>query len=197
MFRPRIRQPLVAGIVSLLDSRTARRVVEIRRRLETDLGVRTPIRNHFPHVSYQVARRYDDAVTEAVRELAAVQEPFSVTTNGIGVFSDSDPLIVYIPVVRDARLSAFHSEVWTTGTAVGEGFQEYYRPDRWTPHVTLAPVDRDEVSAVMELLSGYSFRWDVRIDNVAIIRGDAPNRTVEHHTPLADVDSCAEPADRT
>lgn len=183
----------MGGIVSLVDERTSRKITEIRRRLDDELDVQTPIENHYPHFSYQVAKRYDDGrLSEVIRDLAGEREPFVVKTNGIGVFTDSSPLIVYIPVVRDASLSAFHSRVWEMGATTGTDFQEYYRPERWTPHITIAPVERDEFPSVMNLLSEYSFYWDVEVDNLATIRGDPPNRRVEHRSPLGDGDSSAQ-----
>lgn len=177
----------MAGIVSLLDAEASQTVVDVRQRLDDELDVQTPIQNHYPHFSYQVANHYDDErVSEVIRGIANEQEPFTVRTNGIGVFSDSDPLIVYIPVVRDSHLSAFHSRIWGEGETAGSDFQEYYRPERWTPHITIAPVERAELPSVMSLLSEYSFYWDVEVDNIATIQGDAPNRRVKHQTPLGD-----------
>lgn len=180
----------MAGIVSLIDSETSQTVVEIRRQLDDELGVQTPIQNHYPHFSYQVAEYHDnEEVSEIIQGLANEQEPFVVHTNGIGVFSDSDPLIVYIPVIRDSHLSAFQSRVWEKGKTAGTDFQEYYRPERWTPHITSAPVERDELPSMMDLLNGYSFYWDVEIDNIATIQGDAPNRRVNHRASLSDISS--------
>lgn len=177
------------GIVSLLDSETSRRIVELRRRLEDELGVRTPVENHCPHVSYQVAERYDQGLVDALRELAAEQDPFSVRTNGIGVFTDSEPLVVYVPVVRDAGLSALHERVWDRCSPLGSGLQDYYRPDRWTPHITIAPVDRDELPSVVDLLGEHSCYWEANIETIATIQGTAPNRTVEHRTSLGQPES--------
>lgn len=175
----------MAGIVSLLDERATEKVLAVRERLAEELDVQPPFRNHYPHFSYQVAARYDtEQLSEAIDVLAREQDPFVVRTNGIGVFSDSEPLIVYIPVIRDAGLSRFHSRVWDEGTSAGTDLQDYYRPRRWTPHITLAPVDRADLPSVMELLSEYSFYWDVQIENVAAITGEAPDRKVEHRTPL-------------
>ncbi|WP_415380264.1 2'-5' RNA ligase family protein [Halosimplex sp. TS25] len=175
----------MGGIVSLLDERATEKILAVRQRLDEELGVQTPFRNHYPHFSYQVAARYDaEQLSEAIDGLASGRDPFVVRTNGIGVFSDSEPLIVYVPVIRDADLSRFHSRVWDEGKSAGTDLQDYYSPRRWTPHITLAPVDRAKLPSVMELLSEYSFYWDVQIENVAAITGDAPHRKVEHRTPL-------------
>lgn len=173
------------GIVSLLDAEASQSVIKIRQRLDDELDVEIPIRNHYPHFSYQVADQYDKRVPLVIQRLASEQESFAVHTNGIGVFTDSDPLIVYIPVIRDSHLSAFHSRVWDEGETAGTDLQEYYHPERWTPHITIAPVERTELPSVMHLLSEYSFYWDVEIDNIATIHGEAPNRRVTHKTPLS------------
>lgn len=181
---------IMAGIVSLVDSETSRKVIEIRRQLDDELDVQAPIQNHLPHFSYQVGEYHDnERVSEVIQGLANEKEPFIAHTNGIGVFSDSDPLIVYIPVIRDSHLSGFQSQVWEKGKTAGTDFQDYYRPNRWTPHITIAPVERDELPSVMDLLSGYSFYWDVEIDNIATIQGDAPNRRVDHQTSFSEISS--------
>lgn len=182
------RNTLVAGIVSILDAEASQKVVEIRRQLEDELDVQTPIENHYPHFSYQVAEQYDDEkVGEVIQGLAREQDSFDVQTNGIGIFSDTNPLIVYIPVIRSTHLSNFHSRVWGEGRTVGTHFQDYYRPRRWIPHITIAPVERNDVPSVMHLLSEYSFYWEIEIDNIATIQGDAPNRMIEHRSPLGGV----------
>lgn len=173
------------GIVSLIDESHSRTVVEIRRRLNDELGIRTPIHNHYPHFSYQVANQYDDEkLARVIRRLSKEQEPLTVRTNGIGVFSDSEPFIVYVPLVRDAQLSQFHERVWDRTTSAGTGFQSYYRPDHWTPHVTIASVEKADLGGVVDLMSEYSLRWELEIDTIAAIQGEVPNRTVEHQTPL-------------
>lgn len=178
------------GVVSLLDERSSKRVVELRRQLETKLNIESPVENHYPHFSYQVADSYDDEeLGRTLEELPDEQDSFTVRTNGIGVFSDTEPLIVYIPIVRTAQLSRFHERIWTRSKPVAIDLEDYYHPELWIPHITIASVEKSDLYSVMNLLSQYSLSWNVEIDNVATIRGMTPNRRVEHRVPLDDVDA--------
>lgn len=173
------------GLVSLIDESHSRTVVEIRRRLNAELGIRPPIHNHYPHFSYQVAKRYDDEkLPRVLRQLSKEQEPLTVQANGVGVFTDSEPFTVYVPIVRDAKLSQFHENVWERTKSIGSGFESYYRPANWTPHVTIAAVEKERLGDVVDLMSEYSLRWEMEIDSIATIEGGSPNRSVEHETPL-------------
>lgn len=178
------------GVISLLDESHSRKIKEIRRQLDAKLNVQTPMENHYPHFSYQVADWYDDEkLAPILEELSQDRESFTVHTNGIGVFTDSEPLIVYLPVIRDAHLSQFHQQVWDRAKDVAVDLQDYYHPELWTPHITIAPVKTHDLYPVMNLLSEYSFRWNVDVDNLATIRGGVPNRRIEHRAELDDADA--------
>lgn len=159
------------GIVSLLDDEHYAQVESIWAELEKDFGVRGVYVTPFPHFSYQVAESYDAEAVEAVlRTVAHELKPFRVRTAGLGLFNVQHP-VLYIPLVRSRELSALHERLWEELSRFGAGVAEYYRPDMWVPHITLAHgvIDRGKLSELVYALSERQFHWEISVNNLSII----------------------------
>ena len=127
------------AVVSLCDEPTTKAVNNLWAELANDFGV-----GHlaevlpYPHVSYQIARHYDEAqLTNLVEQLAHQATPFSLQASGLALFTGLHP-VLYVPIVRSIELSHFHQKVWQTILPAGEGIPLYYEPNFWMPHITLA-----------------------------------------------------------
>ncbi len=100
------------GVVSLLDAQHYQAVESLWAELAATCGLRGVYVTPFPHFSYHVAAEYDLLALETVlRDFACRQAPFRVTATGLGIFTGVSP-VVYIPVVRDPALTAFHQALW-------------------------------------------------------------------------------------
>lgn len=160
------------GVVSLLDDEHYALVENIWEELADKFDVRGIYVTPFPHFSYQVAEEYDvKAVETFLEELAARTRPFRIRTAGLGIFTLSAP-VLYIPLVRSPSLSALHNEIWEGVTATEHGaVTQYYMPQRWVPHLTLAhrDIDRDKLAEIVRLLSERDFHWELTVNNLSII----------------------------
>jgi 2'-5' RNA ligase len=160
------------GVVSLLDDRHYARVEAIWEELGQKFDVRGMYVVTYPHFSFQVAERYDDAACEKyLRELAARSRPFRVRTAGLGIFTVANP-ILYIPVIRSPALSELHGEIWRGVRQVVPGaVAHYYHPDEWAPHITLAQgdIDPDKLAEIVRTLSRRNFHWELTVNNLAVI----------------------------
>jgi 2'-5' RNA ligase len=159
------------GVVSLLDDEHYALVERLWDELETKLGVRGICNTPFPHFSYHVAEQYDvDLLKYTLPRFASHCATFRVRTAGLGVFSGDHP-VLHVAVVRSPALSALHRTLWQELAGASAGAVEYYHPEQWMPHITLADGDvlKDHLPEVVCLLSARAFDWDVEVSNLALI----------------------------
>ena len=164
------------GIVSTLDKEHNAQIESLWSELEHAFGLKQAC-VAYPHFSYQVAESYAPGVENALRALAAESRPFEVTATGLGIFTGERP-VLFVRVVRDAQLTAFHDVIAGTAAPFARGLHDnHYGHKHWIPHITLAIEDltHDILPDVIRLLSRRSFDWTIRVDNVALVldaRGD-------------------------
>ncbi|HEX8474574.1 MAG TPA: 2'-5' RNA ligase family protein [Pyrinomonadaceae bacterium] len=159
------------GIVSLLDDEHYALVESIWAELDREFGVHGIYTTPFPHFSYQVAQSYDtEAVEPILQQVASRITPFKIKTAGLGIFNVTHP-VLYIPVVRSPVLSALHETLWNEITTFAAGAPEYYRPDMWMPHITLAhgDVDWDKLTELVRSLRERQFHWELTVNNLSVI----------------------------
>jgi 2'-5' RNA ligase len=91
-----------------------------------------------------------------------------VLTTGLGIFTGEVP-VIYIPLLKNPNLIAFHGHLWERLNGVGIGASHYYSPRRWAPHITLAHGDVDQEALVCALakLAFREFNWEIIVDNLA------------------------------
>jgi 2'-5' RNA ligase len=159
------------GVVSLLDETHAGLIRGIWQELQDNCGL-TGIRvTPIPHFSWQVAEEYDRLGLEsALRELALASEPFVVNTAGLGLFTGLNP-VLFIPLVKDSHLIAFHRRVWEATLPFTVTPSLYYAPQAWVPHITLAHGDLDSQNLLcaVQRLAFRSFKWEISIDTLDLI----------------------------
>jgi hypothetical protein len=124
-----------------------------------------------PHFSWHVAETYAEGrLAGILREICAETEPFTVQTAGLGMFT-AEKCVLYITLVKDAPLFAFHQKLWERLQGVGERPSPYYSPEQWVPHITLAyqNLGGAELSCAVGELACKPFVWQVQVDNLAAI----------------------------
>ena len=167
------------GIVSLLDDEHYALVEGVWARLEKEFGVRGMYAmTRFPHFSYQIAEDYDmDGVGKFLQEMAQNMSPFRIRTAGLGVFTIGNP-VLYIPVVRSPELSALHEKLWNEIAKTASAPINYYRPEMWVPHITLAhgDINRDQLGEIMRALGDSDFHWEATISNLSLIYDTGTNQ---------------------
>jgi 2'-5' RNA ligase len=159
------------GVVSLLDDEHYALVEHLWDELEAGLGVRGLYQTPIPHFSYHVAEGYDVHLLEPIlRRLASRCAMFRARTAGLGVFPGDHP-VLYVAVVRSPALSALHQKLWRELAGASTGAVEYYHPERWMPHITLAHGDmfKDHLPDIVQMLSARAFDWEIEVNNLALI----------------------------
>jgi 2'-5' RNA ligase len=160
------------SVVSLFDEHITKIVQDLWVELANDFGVRQLAELiPYPHVSYHVAQQYEEQeLVKHVEALAWQATPFQIQTTGLALFTSSH-LVLYVPIIRTLELSQFHQNVWQTVIPMGSGTSLYYQSASWVPHITLAEYDinPENLARILAHLSSYPFRWDIMIDNLAIL----------------------------
>jgi hypothetical protein len=159
------------GVVSLLDHKHYQLVKDLWAGLAREFAVSGIYVHPYPHVSYQVATHYNVKSLESVlRRFAASKTSFKVRTGGLGIFTGPQP-VLYIPVVRSPELTQFHEALWQEISSTGSGFEDYYHPAHWVPHITLGFVDmkKGDLGQIVRLLAERDFNWEMTVDSIALI----------------------------
>ena len=99
--------------------------------------------------------------------------------SGLGIFTGSAP-VLHIPIVRTSELSELHATVWQQTSPAATGTVDYYSPDNWMPHVTLASGDihKDNLPEVTRLLSERPLHWNIAVNNLSFIEDTGEEQAV-------------------
>jgi 2'-5' RNA ligase len=159
------------GIVSTLDRQHNLHIEALWSELEREFGLKYAC-VAYPHFSYQVAEGYAESpALDALRAVARQTKPFKVMTGGLGIFTGERP-VLFIRVVRDAELTAFHDRIFAAVAPYARGVHaNHYGHEYWIPHITLAVQDltHEVLPDVIRLISRRSFNWEITIDDVALV----------------------------
>jgi 2'-5' RNA ligase len=165
------------GVVSLLDDEH-RLAYES---LETGGAPRLSV----PHLSYHLAGAYDwNGVTGGLEEIASQTKPFDVVANAVAIF-ESIPAVVYLTVSQPQELRALQQRVFERIAAHAHAPDEYYTPQKWVPHITIAAgIDPTEATKLAQSLRSKKIHWRIRVDNIAFMSVDHGNYIISGRTKL-------------
>lgn len=170
------------GVVSLLDEEHTTFVRRIWADLTREFGDNGTDASSSPHVSYHVADAYDlEKTEERLVSLARSIPQVDATTTGIGLFLGAEH-VVYLPVVRQPRLTVMQRAVFNEVRDHAEGQHASYRPESWVPHITLGrwAADRDVAPDAIRFLLGREAELALAftVDNLSIIEETGEDRRV-------------------
>lgn len=160
------------GLVTLLPEPYDEKVTAVWDGLESALGLNGIRITPYPHFSWNIAETYArPALDAALASVAGATEPISVRTAGIGLFPAPRP-VLFIKVMRGPDPDALHARLWAAMGTVADGLSDYYSPEQWQPHISLAYGDLTtarvpEVRAWLEAQD--TFNWTFEVDNVSFI----------------------------
>ncbi len=158
------------SVFSLLDNKHYQLVEDLRTELARKFAVREFNNTSHPHITYQVAGRYDVKSIETVlQRFAASKASFKVRTSGLGIFTGPNP-VLNLRVVRSPELTQFHEALWQEIARTGSDFWDYYHPANWMPHITIGMHDmnKDNLSQIVPFLAERDFCWEMTVDNITL-----------------------------
>lgn len=159
------------ALVSLLAPQHYRLVEALWRELENECGLTGVKITPYPHFSWQVGTAYSEPHTkQALRAIAAQTRPFTVRTDGLGIFSGPSP-VVYIPIIRNTKMDHLHAKLWKQFQPNAKGLTPYYGPQKWMPHITLifGEHNKDALMCGLDLLAFRSFDWEIEVNNLCLV----------------------------
>ncbi len=159
------------GIVALLDAEHEAKVEALWAEFRQKFGVHGVSAAPIPHFSLHLSTKYDcDEVERILCRFAAENPPFTIRTNGLGMFTGPEP-VLFVPVIRSLQLINIQAQLWGPLSAAAAEPISYYHPEQWRPHITLThrDVNHEMLPRVIRLLSERDFRWEIRVDTLAIL----------------------------
>lgn len=160
------------GLVTLLPEPYDEKVTSLWDGLEAEFGLNGIRITPYPHFSWNIAETYNrPEMDAALASLAETVKPILVRTDGFGLFPAPRP-VLFIKMKRNPELDALHARLWAAMGSVANGMSDYYSPEQWQPHISLAYGDLTtaqvpEVRAWLE--SQETFDWSFEVDNVSFI----------------------------
>ncbi len=177
----------VQALVTLLESRYQELLSGMCSELQQRFCVCGLYATVYPHFSYQVAADFDaQAVGPLLAAVAQRTRPFRVRVTTLGVFPMANP-IIYLSVVRTEALSRLHRQLWEATEGLTVDPVQYYHPEYWIPHITLAhgDVERENLTDILFWLQKHPPNWELTVDNVALIYAEGFEQGEAFRLPLA------------
>ena len=159
------------AVASLLDSVADEQTKDLWRRLEEKCGLTGIWATPFPHFSWMSCQGLDwSKVSKKLEKVAARVNGFKVTTAGIGIFPGISP-ILYLRVVKTPDLLKVHQLVWKEVGKYLVNPQEYYLPEQWMPHITIAygDLNQDNLVCAIRDLAQEARTYEIFVNNIVVM----------------------------
>lgn len=159
------------AIASLLDPEADQQTRSMWQMLEDKCGLFGIMAAPYPHFSWFASE--DIVWSPARRKLARIArkiKPFKVRTAGLGIFSGPVP-VLYVALVKSPELLEIHRAMWKRMEKHLVKPLDYYSPEEWMPHITIAHGDLDpaKISCAVEDFAFESVKFEVAINNISVI----------------------------
>ena len=169
------------GVVSLLDAEHQAKVLRLWEELEREFGLKLR-ETHIPHFTYHSAERYDlERLEQMLGRRAAETAPFTARSMILGAIRAEDVPIFFLPLVRTRTLTELHEALWPELTAIATEIFQRYSPEVWMAAVALTPdLERDISSELVRFLLDRDLAWEMRIDNLSLLRDTGTRQVLEY-----------------
>ncbi len=149
--------------------------------VEMELGVR-------PHVSLAVFPNLDpESIREDILAVSRELATFTLRFSSIGQF-DTEEGVVYLSPARSDLLTTTHRHFHRLLMKRKLGSLDYYRPDQWIPHCTIATgVPSERMHAVTTECSNLHSLGRVRVVRISCVQYRP--LTEVYYYPLGDIES--------
>jgi 2'-5' RNA ligase len=160
------------ALVTLLPDDLYKKVQRIWMELKRDYNISRVLVTPFPHISLSTADSYKD-IDKHLEQFISKVEPFTIRTNGLGIFAGERPLL-YIEVNKNRELLNFHEELWKTVDKIAINPEKLYRPEYWVPHITLiflGDLTKENIGEIMEKYAFQDFHYEFEVNNISLLQG--------------------------
>ena len=162
------------SIITELEEQAAVQVMHIWRQLHEACGLEGIFNYPNPHFTWFGAEEFDiDPCSSILNMVARATTPFSVHTNGLGVFPGEEP-VLYLPLVKSAHIMDLHRSIWEKIRPFCKGLKDISLPEFWVPHITLAIQDlrRENLSCAIDSVGFTPVEIFTIVDHFLIVKSD-------------------------
>lgn len=152
-----------------LDEESAKRVNLIRHNLKLagipiDQGTK-------PHITLAIYENIEMKVfSNELQMFADKIRSLSVTLSSIGMFVTEKPVIYLAPIVTKGLLT-IHSKLHNDFIRYQHEAWDYYLPNKWVPHCTLAMnLHDDMVQRAIEICQELQLPFEVELTSIGILK---------------------------
>jgi len=158
------------GIVSNLEDQLYKDIKKLWALLERKCDCAAFEQYGHPHVSFQAARTSDiRQLKKDFQKLVSQIKPFEIEAGGLMHF---DRKVICLEVRKTQRLLEIHQRINQFLQDQCRGLFEYYVPENWIPHITLAqeaPTMESFEKAWRELKDS-TLRFRQRLHNICMVK---------------------------
>lgn len=156
------------------DMESTKKIEDIRTKLkENGIGVDEGTK---PHVSIAIYENLDiETFRIKLQKFSYQRNPLDIILASIGIFASECPVVFLAPIVTSGLLK-FHKEFHEFFKELGDSAWDYYRPEKWVPHCTLAMnIPGEMVSRAVELARHFALPIYGTLQRVGVIEF-SPNK---------------------
>ena len=157
-------------IVSVLENKPYKDVKKIWKLFEKKYGsVGVQIFSH-PHVTFQGGKSDNlRELKKGFQEIASKMKPFEIGVSGIAHF---DKKVIYLKVEKTNSLIELNKLINQFLKSHCTGLLEYFTPENWIPHITLAIDDLTEENfeKAWNQLKHSKIKFKQKLHNICIVK---------------------------
>ncbi len=166
-----------------LDEETDKRIEVIKDLLRSEeIPVDDETRSHISFAIYDTL-----SVEEFTKELwsySTTLKPIKIKFASLGIFLNQKPVFFLGPKVNHKLLDR-HQQFHEYFSDYDGELWEYYHPEEWVPHCTLAlGLEYDELNEACRLLSGVDFPFSGYLNSIGILEFSPNQQLVEYEFKL-------------
>jgi 2'-5' RNA ligase len=163
------------GIITILRDDQTQKISKTWADLHQACGLPDANLSPVPHLTWHIANNYDlPALKEQLSAWCARRRSFWLRAAGLGVFTAPEP-VLYIPVIKNPRLLRFHQDLLRYVLPLAGSASEYYAPEGWIPHITLAfgNLEPETMGCAVKNLAFRLVTIDFKVDQLILVHQDS------------------------
>ena len=169
------------GVLSLLEGTLLAEARRLWKLFETEYGSTGAQAFDYPNLTFQGGICDDvEGLAGALAGMCQQTAPVEIIVDGLGYFETPAPT-VYLKVQRTEELQHINRAVNAVLSATCVHVAEYYLPERWVPHVTLAMGDLTphDLERSRQDLRQYHPRYQQVISSLQLVQRHEPTGRIE------------------
>ncbi|MBI5035444.1 MAG: 2'-5' RNA ligase family protein [Chloroflexi bacterium] len=160
------------GILSILEGDVLNEANRLWKLFETEYGSVGVQSFDYPNVTFQVGKCQDVArLANAIPALVRPLQPFEIIVDGLVRFESYEKAI-FLRVQLTEELRRIHKIVSQLLGQYCENLIDYYLPEKWIPHITVAMTDLtpEQFKRAMHDLRDYCPYYRQTLSNLTLVR---------------------------